>query len=101
MATPEEMDRAAKDSQARPELEENWQKWSAYALALWWHRWVMQVGHVRLFRMVTEVTGVCDEGNLVDSEVGSVEGSGLLIYIISLAPITHPVTHKQGQVQHK
>ena len=31
----------------------------------------------------------------------AVEGSGLLIYIISLAPITHPVTHKQGQVQHK
>ena len=68
MATNDEMEAAARDSQARPELEENWKHWSAYALALWWNKWVMAVGHVRLFRMVTEVTGIRHQGLAVPED---------------------------------
>ena len=48
-----EMDESAES--ARPDLEQNWERWTVRELADWWRQWVGPAGHRCLGRMLMEV----------------------------------------------
>ena len=46
---------------ARAELGKSWNDWKARDVAVWWDKWHTKAGHVRLGRILMEVTGVALE----------------------------------------
>lgn len=62
----EEMDKFAE--QAAAELRENWHRWSAHAVAVWWEKWYRDAGHRRLGRALVSIANPLDPRLIVDPD---------------------------------